>query len=95
MTLDDSIRALVREEVRAALRTLPGPRPTGEWLSTEEAAEVAGVRPKTVRAWVAAGMPASRRGRRLVISRSVLDSWRAGATPPATGLVSSLTPPAG
>ncbi len=94
MTLDDSIRAIVREEVQAALRTLPSPRAAGEWLSTEEAAEVVGVRPKTVRAWVAEGLPAQRRGRRLVISRKALESWVSASSPTGAGILASLTPPA-
>jgi excisionase family DNA binding protein len=90
MTLDDTIRQLVREEVEAALRGRAPDRPAGEWLTTDQAAAESGVQPKTVRAWVAAGLPATRRGRRLVVSRAALSAWRQGQSP-ATGLVSTLT----
>ena len=88
----DELRRIVREELRAALEDRPA-SPAGVWLTTEEAAEVAGVSPKTVRAWVAAGLRARRRGRRIVIARADLDAYRAG-TPVAAGLLSTLTPPA-
>ncbi len=93
MTLDETIRELVRQEVERAMRERAPERPPADWLSTDEAAELAGVQPKTVRTWVAAGMPATRRGRRLVIARKVLESYRSGATPSASGLLSSLTAP--
>lgn len=45
----DEVRAIVREELARALAELR--RPTSDVLSTEQAAEVAGVSAKTVRAW--------------------------------------------
>ena len=82
-------RAIARALERGTARSV------GEWLSTEEAAELAGVQPKTIRTWVAEGLPATRRGRRLVIARSALESWRSGWPAAAAGVVASLTQPTG
>jgi excisionase family DNA binding protein len=90
VTADEFLRVLVRQEVERALREQAKPPPS-DWLSTDEAAELVGVRPKTVRSWVAAGMPATRRGRRLVIARRVLEAYRSGATPEAAQMLSGLT----
>ncbi len=78
----------------AELRALLRARPTGDVLSTEQAAELAGVTAKTVRAWVQTGaLPAKRRGRRIVILRMDLDAYLVGAPPAAAALLSSLTGP--
>ena len=90
----EAVRAVVREEVRAALAEHRA-GPAGEWLSTDEAAEIAGVQPKTVRAWVSSGLPASKRGRRLVIARSALEAYRRGVDRDGAALLSSLTRSAG
>ena len=70
----DDIRAIVREELRAALA------PAGsDVLSTEQAAAVADVTPKTVRTWVETrGLRATRRGRLLAIRRADLEEFLAG-----------------
>lgn len=48
-------------------------------LSTEQAAEVAGVNPKTIREWICAGkLTAGRRGRLRTIRREDLDRYLAG-----------------
>jgi excisionase family DNA binding protein len=85
----EQLEDLVERAIARALDRGPA-RTAGEWLSTEEAAEAEGVSPKTVRSWVAAGLPAQRRGRRLVISRAILASWRAG-TSVTPDLLSTLT----
>lgn len=62
-------------------------------LSTAQAADLAGVTPKTVRAWVEAGaLPFSRRGRRLSILRADLEAYLSGGRPAARVLLASLTP---
>jgi excisionase family DNA binding protein len=78
MSLEDSFRAVVREEVqrivREELRTalaeirLPGSGDADQYLSTERAAALAGVHPDTIRSWVKAGqLPEHRAGRELRI----------------------------
>lgn len=88
---EEEVRALVREELHRALADLR--RATvPDAMSTEQAAELAGVTPKTVRAWVEAGaLRSSRRGRRIVIQRADLDAYLSGTAPRAAGLLSSLT----
>lgn len=87
---EDEVRELVRQEVA---RALGGLRSTPDVLTTEQAAELSGVTPKTIRAWVAAGLQAEHRGRRLRIRREHLDAWRAGSAPKAATVLRSLTPP--
>jgi excisionase family DNA binding protein len=87
-TLED-LEPLRRE--LAELRQLLGAR-TGQTLTTEQAAEVAGVKPKTIRSWVEAGtLPARHRGRRLVIQRADLQAHLAGSLQGAATLLSDLT----
>ena len=70
----DDIRAIVREEVRAALKAA-GP----EVLSTEQAAELAGVTAKTVRTWIEEGkLAAGHRGRLRAVRREDLMRFLAG-----------------
>jgi excisionase family DNA binding protein len=70
----DDIRAIVREELRAAL--VPA---SSDVLSSEQAASVAGVTPKTIRTWVETkGLTAKRRGRLLAIRRADLQAFLAG-----------------
>jgi len=81
----------LRREV-AELRALVQGRAIGDVLTTEQAAELAGVTPKTVRAWVEAGdLAATRRGRRLAIKRTDLSAYLAGGNVRAAELVSGLT----
>lgn len=88
---DEDLEPLRRE--LAELRALVADRAVGDVLSSEEAAAIAKVTPKTVRAWVESGaLPASKRGRRLAIRRADLETYLAGGTTPAAGLLSSLTP---
>lgn len=82
----DDIRAIVREELRAALKPS-----NGDVLSTDQAAEVAGVTPKTVRAWVETkGLPATKRGRLLAIRRGDLETFLAGDRPASNDPVNRL-----
>jgi excisionase family DNA binding protein len=92
LATSQEVDALRRE--LAELRALVEGRATGTMLSTVQVAELAGVTPKTVRAWVESGvLRAHHRGRRLVIRRADLEAHLAGAPQPAAGLLSSLTPP--
>jgi excisionase family DNA binding protein len=85
------VDALRRE--LAELRALVEGRAIGDALSTEQAAALAGVTPKTVRAWVEAHrLRAARRGRRLVIRRADLDAYLAGSTQKTAGVLATLTP---
>ena len=89
---EEDLEPLRRE--LAELRAQITGRATGDVLSTERAAELAGVTPKTIRAWVESGsLRAGRRGRRLVIRRSDLEVYLSGTAPAAAALLSSLTPP--
>lgn len=89
---DEDLEPLRRE--LAELRALVHGRAAGDVLSTEQAAGLAGVTPKTVRTWIEDGtLPASRRGRRLAIRRSDLDAYLSGSPSQAAGLLSSLTTP--
>ncbi len=87
MTMEDLIRSIVQDEVRALRDALPdllraalkarGPE-TKEYLTTVEAAALAKVRPETVRAWVAAGsLPEHRAGRELRVRRDELEALMA------------------
>ena len=77
MSLEDSIRAVLREEMqrvlreelRAALADVRAADSAGEqYLSVFKAAAVAGVHPDTIRAWVKSGrLPEHRAGRELRI----------------------------
>lgn len=92
------MRALTEEDLEplrrelAELRQLVAGRSAGETLTTEQAAAVAGVKPKTIRAWVEAGtLPARHRGRRLVIQRADLQAHLAGSPQGAATILSALT----
>jgi excisionase family DNA binding protein len=51
----EEIRSVVREELRAAVRELTGsPLATAEF-TTDQAAEMLGIHPKTLRAWAGEG----------------------------------------
>lgn len=75
----ESVRQVVREEIRAALKEALGdvgralaPRDDG-YLSVEKAAEFAEVHADTIRGWVKAGrLPEHRAGRELRIRRDEL-----------------------
>jgi excisionase family DNA binding protein len=54
-------------------------------LSTEQAADLAGVKAKTIREWISSGLPAGRRGRLRTIRRADLEKWLAGERPASTG----------
>ena len=86
VSLDEAIRAAVREAVREELLALravqraapPAPPPsatTDGYVSTAEAAQIADVRPATVRTWIRQGHLRGHRAGRLVRVR--LDELRA------------------
>jgi excisionase family DNA binding protein len=91
VTLDETIRAAVREEVRTALReelpealrttlkTRAPPTMESSYLSTAEAAKTARVRPETIRAWISAGKLAEHwAGRERRVRRDELEAFMAG-----------------
>lgn len=91
MTLEaqiaEAVRLVVREELRAALAEARGP----EVISTEEAAELAHVTPKTVREWIRTGaLAATRRGRKHAVRRDALMAYLAGHAAGTPGILASL-----
>lgn len=77
----------------AELRAMLKAGPVGDALSTEQAAQLAGVKPKTVRTWIETrALPAKRRGRFLVIQRADLEAYLSGGRQQAATLVDRLTP---
>jgi excisionase family DNA binding protein len=86
---DDDLEPLRRElaELRALVSGRPG------LLTTEEAAEVVDVTPKTIRAWVADGRlrVEKRRGRRLFFREEDVRAARsAGSDTPAGAVIATL-----
>jgi excisionase family DNA binding protein len=71
----DEIETLVRRLLEEHLGQAAAP---ADVLTTEQAAEAAGVTAKTIREWVAGGLPATRRGRRIVLLRSDVEAWQRG-----------------
>jgi excisionase family DNA binding protein len=88
MSLEESIAKVVEETVRRVLREERGrPGPAGDSLTTDQAAEVADVTPKTVLAWINEGidgrrLKAGRRGKRRIVHRADLEAFLAGEKPP-------------
>jgi excisionase family DNA binding protein len=70
----DDVRAIVREELARALADLHrAAPPSAEWATPEQAAEILGKTPKTVRRWAASGrLRATREGSRWRIDRAAL-----------------------
>ncbi len=84
----EAVRVVVREELARALREQRGP----DLLTTDEAAQEARVRPKTIRAWVRAGrLQRVGRGRRIMVRRADLEAAREGPPRPAAALLSTLS----
>jgi len=88
VTTPEQLRALIREELERVLAgrgTTPGA--AADWVTAEQAAELLGVGPKTVRRWAAAGrLRAEHRGRVWRIDRAGLPAERP-ATPEAEARV--------
>jgi excisionase family DNA binding protein len=74
----DEIRAAVREELSRVLEELRGSAPaSAEWATPEQAAEILGKTPKTVRRWAASGrLRATREGSRWRIDRAALPATK-------------------
>ncbi|PRP98551.1 helix-turn-helix domain-containing protein [Enhygromyxa salina] len=96
MTIEDTLRTLLREELLAVKqdilaevrRSLPSSDPTLEYLTTEEAAELARVTPATIREWIKTGALRERRaGNKLLIKASELHAHLAGDLTPDEDLV--------
>src|SRR5262245_21117176 len=75
----DEVRAVVREELRAVRPALVDPiAAEAEYLTIDRAAEMAGVRPPTVRSWVERGdLPGHRAGRLLRVKSQELQAFMA------------------
>lgn len=86
--LERVVRKVVGEGGVAAARS-------PEVLTTDQAAEIAGVSAKTVREWISAGkLPAGRRGQKRMILRADLTRYLGGKPPdggPVASLLASLT----
>jgi excisionase family DNA binding protein len=83
--VDDAIRAVVREAITRELREAVTPPPaaptiaTPEYISAVRAAEIAGVRPATIREWASRGrLPSHRAGRLVRIRTDDLQRFLAG-----------------
>ena len=78
--LADTIRAIVREEVARVLAE----RGADRLITVAAAAELASVRPATIRTWIADGrIPAKRAGRRLRVRAVDVERALAAAAPRA------------
>lgn len=72
MSLEEMIADVVRRTIREELATL---RTGPDVMTVEQAASHVGRAPKTVRGWILAGLPYSRKGRRIHVRRADLDEW--------------------
>lgn len=77
MTLDDQLRAMIADAVRAEVaKQLAAAREPDEYLSTAEAARLAGVAAGTVRRWIREGRLAEHRAGRVVrVRRADLEAF--------------------
>lgn len=82
LTVEQLEALLERAAARGAERALASRGSGGDVLSTDQAADVAGVSAKTIRAWISEGLPAGRRGRLRTILRPDLERWLAGEREP-------------
>ncbi len=73
----DALRAMIREEVEAALKKTSGAPAAQEYLKIDDVARVLQVTPTTVRAYVKGqGLPATRIGTStLRFERAALETW--------------------
>jgi hypothetical protein len=72
-TIAEVVRRVVREELAAANRAAG---PEKDWLSTEEAAALRSVAPKTIRAWTKIGLYSEKRRRRVYVKRADVLAFR-------------------
>jgi len=94
MSIDDAIRAVVRDAVtdqlrhsiKPAERSAPNASVSPEYLSADEAGRVAGVRAATIREWIGqTKLPGHRAGRLLRVRRDELQRFLAGESRSAVG----------
>ena len=81
------LREIIRDEVRAAIRQELGKKPAapGEFVSAAEAAQIASVRPQTIRVWIkTAKLRGYNAGRVLRVRRQELEDFLAAGPSPAT-----------
>jgi excisionase family DNA binding protein len=79
--IESAVRRIVREEIRASAPAT---------MTVEQAAGYTGRAPKTIYAWIAAGLPSSRKGRRVHVRRLDLDEWLARPEQTTDAIVASL-----
>jgi excisionase family DNA binding protein len=84
-TIAEALRAVIREELERALR-----QAQPATMTVEQAAGYTGRAPKTIYAWIAAGLPSSRKGRRVHVRRLDLDEWLARPEQTTDAIVASL-----
>jgi excisionase family DNA binding protein len=96
MSIEETLRTLIREELLALKqdilhelrRPTPTPTTTHQYLTTEEAADLARVTPATIREWVKTGTLRERRaGQKLLIKAEELHAHLAGDLLPDEDLV--------
>jgi excisionase family DNA binding protein len=84
-TIADALRPVIREELARALREA---QPAT--MTVEQAASYTGRAPKTIRGWIDAGLPSSRKGRRVYLRRPDLDEWLLRPEQTTDAIVASL-----
>lgn len=88
MSLEEMIARVVEETTRRVVREELARGP--EVMTVEQAAAHTGRATKTIRGWILAGMPVTRKGRRIHVRRADLDEWRTRPEQSTDALVASL-----